>query len=403
MPSTYSPLLRIQLIGQGEQANSWGNTTNVNLGTLIEQAIAGLSTITLADANHVLTQVDGEADQARSAFLLIVGNQTQPRTIIAQNTSKSYIIRNVTTGGYGVRIQRVGGGDFVEVPNGKTALVVCDGSDFASAIQYLVSPVIQGGTITNLSAPLAVNSGGTGGATADVARANLEAAKSGVNSDITALAGMLTPLAISGGGTNATNANAARINLSAAKSGANDDITSLAGLTTPLSLAQGGTGANLTATAGAVVVSAAGSLEQTTVGTTGQFLRSRGALAPQFADLSAAVTFIVDGGGAIFSTGVKGYIQVPFAATITGVTLLADTTGSVVVNILKDTYANFPPTSGDSICAAAKPTITSSNKSTDSTLTGWTRSIAANDILAFSIDSVTSITRLTISLTIVRA
>ena len=302
-----------------------------------------------------------------------------------------------------MRIQRSGGGNFVEVPNGKTALVVCDGASFASAIQYLVDPVIQGGTITNLTAPLAVNSGGTGGATAAAARATLEAAKSGVNSDITALAGMLTPLAVNSGGTNATNANAARVNLSAAKSGANDDITSLTGLTTPLSLAQGGTGSNLTGTAGAVVTSTAGGLAQTTVGTTGQFLRSRGTLTPQFANITSAASLIVDGSGAIFSTGVKGYLQIPFDATITGVTLLADTAGSVVVDIWKDTYNNFPPLVGDSICASAKPTISSGVKYTDSTLTGWTTNITANDILAFNIDSVASITRLTISLTIVRS
>ncbi len=50
MPSTFSPLLRIELIGQGEQSNTWGTTTNTNLGTLIEQAIAGAVTITLLTA-----------------------------------------------------------------------------------------------------------------------------------------------------------------------------------------------------------------------------------------------------------------------------------------------------------------------------------------------------------------
>jgi hypothetical protein len=95
-------------------------------------------------------------------------------------------------------------------------------------------------------------------------------------------------------------------------------------------------------------------------------------------------------------------VQVPFAATITSVTLLADQTGSVVLNIWKDTFANFPPTVADSICGSSKPTISSSNKYTDSTLTGWTTSIAANDILAFNVESVLNFTKLTITLNLVR-
>jgi hypothetical protein len=141
----------------------------------------------------------------------------------------------------------------------------------------------------------------------------------------------------------------------------------------------------------------------TAPGTSGQIFRSNGASAPAWATQNTAVSLVVDGNGAPFSTGVKAYLQIPFAATITAVTLLADQTGSVVVDIWKDTYANFPPTVADSICGASKPTITASNKYTDSTLTGWTTSITANDVLAFNIDSVTSITKLTISLTLARA
>jgi len=168
-------------------------------------------------------------------------------------------------------------------------------------------------------------------------------------------------------------------------------------------LSQGGTGSNITAAAGGVPYSTAGAIVLTAPGTSGQLLRSNGASAPAWASQSTAVSLVVDGNGAPFSTGVKAYLQIPFVATITSVTLLADQTGSVVVDIWKDTYANFPPTVADTICAAAKPTITASNKYTDSTLAGWTTSIAANDILAFNIDSVTSITRLTISLTVVRS
>jgi len=233
------------------------------LGTLIEQSIAGAVTITMNDANHVLTQVDGETDQARNALLFIQGTLTEPRTVFAPNTSKVYIIRNGTTGGQAIRIQRVGGGAFVEVPNGKTALVVCDGATFSTPVQVLSDPAITGGTITNLSAPLPVASGGTGGNTQDTARLALNAARSGINNDITALTGLVAPVPISGGGTGAINAPGARNNLlpsqtgNAGKTLITDgtnvtwdaiDLTS-AIVTGALPVANGGTGATNAATA----------------------------------------------------------------------------------------------------------------------------------------------------------
>lgn len=101
----------------------------------------------------------------------------------------------------------------------------------------------------------------------------------------------------------------------------------------------------------------------------------------------------------MISTGRIGNgVRVPFNCTITSVTLIADQVGSTVVDIWKDSYANFPPTAGDSICASAKPTLSSARTSLDSTLTGWTKSIAAGDVLFFNVDSVSVITNLTIIL-----
>lgn len=91
--------------------------------------------------------------------------------------------------------------------------------------------------------------GGTGASTTAGARSNLEAAKSGINGDITQIIGLTTPLSLVQGGTGASTAADARTNLQAAKSGVNSDITQLTGLTTPLSITQGGTGANTPAAA----------------------------------------------------------------------------------------------------------------------------------------------------------
>ena len=76
----------------------------------------------------------------------------------------------------------------------------------------------------------------------------------------------------------------------------------------------------------------------------------------------------------------------------------ADQTGSIVVDIWKDTYANFPPTNADTITSVTPPTITTAQKSQDSTLTNWTTSISEGDILAYTVDSCTNITRVTVSL-----
>lgn len=111
----------------------------------------------------------------------------------------------------------------------------------------------------------------------------------------------------------------------------------------------------------------------------------------------------IDGGGSTITTGVKGYIEIPFAGTIVQATLLADQSGSIVIDVWKDTYANYPPTDADSITAAAPPTISTATKSQDSTLTGWTTSITAGDILGFNVDSVTTITQATLILKIRRS
>lgn len=118
---------------------------------------------------------------------------------------------------------------------------------------------------------------------------------------------------------------------------------------------------------------------------------------------TAALTFIIDGGGSAITTGQKGHLEIPFACTINWATLLADQSGSIVIDIWKDIYANFPPTNADSITASAPPTISSAQKSQDSTLAGWTTSIAAGDILAFNVDSCTTITRVTLSLKVTKS
>ena len=90
--------------------------------------------------------------------------------------------------------------------------------------------------------------------------------------------------------------------------------------------------------------------------------------------------------------------EVPFDATITGWDLFADRATDAEFDVWVTDYAGYPASSGDSICAAALPTLTGASKNTDSTLTGWTTALSAGDILTFVVGSVTQARRLTLVL-----
>ena len=62
--STYSSNLRIELITTGTQAGTWGDTTNSNLSTVLEAAIAGSVSVTTASANEALTYLNGPSSTA---------------------------------------------------------------------------------------------------------------------------------------------------------------------------------------------------------------------------------------------------------------------------------------------------------------------------------------------------
>lgn len=112
------------------------------------------------------------------------------------------------------------------------------------------------------------------------------------------------------------------------------------------------------------------------------------------------ITF--DGGGSVLLGPAAVYRQVQSNGTIVGWTLLADQSGSVTIDIKKSTYADFPTTS--SITASATPALSSVQKNTDATLTGWTTSITDGDILEFLINGTpASVTKATLLLKVKRA
>ncbi len=116
------------------------------------------------------------------------------------------------------------------------------------------------------------------------------------------------------------------------------------------------------------------------------------------APAKAELAFVIDGGGSAITTGVKGHLRVPFGCTVERVTLAADQAGSIQIDIWKSTYAGFPPVDAGSITGGHEPSIATDSKYDDAVLTGWSKSLNDGEILAFNVDSATTITRVTVNL-----
>lgn len=124
-------------------------------------------------------------------------------------------------------------------------------------------------------------------------------------------------------------------------------------------------------------------------------------IAASTAERTRTIGITVDGGGSVPATGTYGFRSFTPAGTITAVRLFADQSGSAVMDIWKAPYASFPPTVANTITASDKPTLSTAQKYSDTTLTGWTTTVSAGDVFAFHVDSISTITRLSLELDIV--
>lgn len=132
MSSTYSSY-KFELPGTGEQAGTWGLTTNNNIGTAIEQAIGGYVSVAFTGLTKTLTLSNSNAAQdARALYLELTGAPGGAATLEVPAIQKAYVIKNATTGGYTVTA-KVTGMTGVAIPNGKTMMVYNNGTDIVVA------------------------------------------------------------------------------------------------------------------------------------------------------------------------------------------------------------------------------------------------------------------------------
>lgn len=144
MASSYSQYLRLELIGTGEQTGTWGNTTNTNLGTLLDQAVAGTATIDVTAGDVTLTALNGASDQSRQAILKVTGTPGVARNIVAPESSKWYLVSNDC--GQTITLKGASTTGYA-IANGETLLMFWNGTDFvpgsSTALGY--TPVNKAG------------------------------------------------------------------------------------------------------------------------------------------------------------------------------------------------------------------------------------------------------------------
>lgn len=135
MPSSFTPSLRLTLPVTGENPGTWGDLVNNGITSLVDSSVAGYAAVTMTDANYTLTTANGAADEARRMMLNISGTLTGARNVICPTASKLYFIKNATTGGFAITLKTAAGSG-ISIPNGRSMVLMCNGTDVVDATDY---------------------------------------------------------------------------------------------------------------------------------------------------------------------------------------------------------------------------------------------------------------------------
>ena len=173
MASTYTSNLGIEKIGAGEQAGTWGNTTNNNLD-ILDRAINGVGAITLSGTSHTLTTSDGTLSDGGFKVLVFGGSPsgTNTVTISPNDQDKFYVVQNSTS--QSITFTQGSGGN-VGLAAGSKKIIYADGAgsgaavvDVTSALD-IASPRIAGTAMTSTATELNIVDGDTSAGTTAVA------------------------------------------------------------------------------------------------------------------------------------------------------------------------------------------------------------------------------------------
>ena len=136
MPTTYTTLLRLAKPATGELSGTWGDTVNANITTMVEQAIAGYTNITMTDTDYTLTVANGTTDEARSMCINVIGTTTATRNVICPTSPKLYFVRNSLPSGNSI-VFKTAAGSGVTIPVNWATIVICDGTNVINGIAIL--------------------------------------------------------------------------------------------------------------------------------------------------------------------------------------------------------------------------------------------------------------------------
>jgi hypothetical protein len=265
MASTFSSL-KFELIGTGEQDGTWGDTTNTNLGTAIEQAITGSGGVTFTSADVTLTLANSNTSQtARNLRLVLVGTSDGARQLIVPAIEKQYIVKNELADTVTIKNSS---GNGVAIPSGRTTVVFNDGTNVVDATTYLSSLTVGGTTTISGNVSVTGTTTLTGALTGNTA----------------SFSGLVTAATPANGANNTSVATTAFVQNAVGTLGTmasqNSNSVSITGGSisgiTDLAVADGGTGASTFALNNVLLGNGTASFQTVAPGTSGFALRSNG-------------------------------------------------------------------------------------------------------------------------------
>ena len=171
MPSSYTANLGVEKIGSGEQAGTWGTTTNLNFD-IFDRAINGVGAITLSGTSHTLTTTDGALSEGGNKVLVLGGSPsgTNTITISPNDQDKMYFVHN--NSGQTATFTQGSGGN-VSIPTGSKGLIFADGAGSGAKVTDLLDGFSSGGTkVTSTGAELSIVDGDTSATSTTIADAD---------------------------------------------------------------------------------------------------------------------------------------------------------------------------------------------------------------------------------------